>query len=295
MTQQGYFNDPVGRRLATDLDGTRAFTIPSNSNVASDQSNTLVSAANGSGGPSVGGDGGLNNSPSSTTIYFPEKRDLTHMFMNWYGGNSTFGQHYFAGCDISSDSTAPLNGTFTNVPFTVGGNDRNPYAFNHQGVIAVRFRFILQNGVGYAYWQMTALYIWGQLAAGTTPHRLEFVDANGTRLPIDFDYGDVPKGSTRIWGPGNTYNETSPVYIKNLSSQKTANSVLVAVDPVQGNEMNGVDNISTDNVTFTSTINFSSIPPNGTVGPLFVKYAPPSSTALGLKICRIKSTVASWT
>ena len=292
MTQQGFFNDPVGRRFGIDIDGTRAFTTNSGGGI-SDQSSSLLAANNGNGGPNIYGAGG--QSVTYTTIYFPEKRDLTHAYMNWYGGNSTFGHHNFAGCSISPDSTSPINGTFTGVSFGVGGDNRNPQQFSHAGVIAVRFAFDLQDGVGTAYWQITNINFWGIISPPFTPHRLEFVDAGGARLPIDFDFGDIPKGSTRIWGPGNTYNESSPVYVKNLSTQKTANNVVVAVEAVQNNEMNTVESISLDNVTFSASLAFSSIAPNNSVGPIFVKYAPPTNNTLGLKISRLKSTVASWT
>lgn len=303
--QIGYYPDPPSRRMAYDADGTRVLAVSTNLAAVTELTEGQKIAMNDEGGSRV-----QVHDHNYLTFIFPEQRNVTH-----YYAASGKGYHY-AGISSSvvqwsNDTTNGQDGNwFTIAPSWVhnsnNGNGASgpittagfPDMRTHldtmpaSGVRAIRFRsstshdYVSEN---YIY----TFHIYGHKTAGVTPHRLDFAYANGSELAQDFDFGDVPRNTEKIWSPSGTFNIGSPLYLRNRSPSKIAQDVYLTVQTLTGS-MDSDITLSKDNSSYTTQLTWTEIQPLANVGPIYVKHTTSVDEQLGLRTCRLRLAVGSW-
>lgn len=304
MAQQGFWPDPPSRRLAYDEDGTIVSMVASNFSSVSEFNTDSKKTLNDESGTYLWGDVNFY-----ITFIFPEKRDITH----YYGVvQKTYHYAGTAGGVVqwSNDTTTGMDGTWTTVASSWTLNSNNGQGANTplttpgfpdmrtqiqslpvSGIKAIRF-YVYAPG-----WQEESLlytmHLYGHKTAGETPHRVDFCYADGAELVQDFDYGDQPRGSVRIWSPTDTWNIGSGLYLRNRSPDKVANDVVISFQNLTSNMVNRLT-ISKDNISYGTQVSWTEIQPLQIVGPLYVKHDVPDSTTLGLYTSRLKLVVGEW-
>ena len=288
MAKQGWYSDPPSRKIPYDINGSTVYYNGSPLSLG-----TLTSL-NGFATSTLGGGGTYN-----CTILLPMKFDIDHVMYTTHKSDGTF--DYVFEVAWSSDTTNGSNGVWHQV------GARNDYVTRQIGSPVSYYRDpIPVSYLGLRGWRVQwtggsfnltvgAIHLWGVPSAGESPHRLEMVDQAGNLLVRDNDFGDQPRNSTRIWKPEETWNETSELYIKNLSPEKTATNVVISVD---GNTvLNGMSSyvtISRTGTTYSGSINVDEIGPGEIFGPIYVKHSTIITQALGLAHCKIKAVTANW-
>lgn len=297
MAQQGLYRDPPNRRMAYDEDGSLSLRVNPDGSITQ-LSNAQARDQNTEAYVSTYGYDSIGQAGPYFTLVFPELRDVSHSWGN-LNGNASYPVSSDSGTyQSSTNTTNGLDGTWTNLsPYTHLYEATNP-AFR-TGMVAVGssgskgFRFkgrtaSIYAGVGYCQW-----HVYGNKSAGQTPHRIDFCDSGGSELLIDFDYGDQPRSSDRIWSPSTTYNQSSALYLKNRSSTKQATSVDVTFEVITS-DFSNFETVSKDNITFGTIASYATINPLAIVGPIYVKHSPTVAATLGLKVGRLQVTVGTW-
>lgn len=292
------FSDPPGRRLAYDADGTVVTKY-----VVSSGAITELSAANKQAMNNESTDTYDVTAAGSTSVhlglYFPGLRDITDLFFS-SGGDGFYGAGSVSGIDYSTDSTNPLDGTWTNIGYSQdsGGLVVPQYrtswsAYVASGVKALRVKFSFSSpSTDHRF--VYALNAYGTRSSSDTSRQVGLVTSGGVRFTKDFDFQDRPRGSTYKWKSGTLYNQTSELYVKNFSATETANTVVVGQEALSGNMHNNI-RISLDDSTYSQTLTAATIAPGASYGPIFVRWTPPSNDTLGVQTMRIPVTVSSWT
>jgi hypothetical protein len=241
-------------------------------------------------------------------IWFPEKRDINYIYFNY--GVSSDGTASPPGAPsgfyYTTNATNPQDGTWTylsaesfftsggtNVPTTFRGSYFN---FAVTGIKAIRLADTINSNVfGSRFFTLYAWHIYGGISSGETLHRIIFCDSTGQELQRDFDYGDQPRGSTRIWSPTTTYNQGSPLYVKNISGTKIARDVTISIETALTGLMSTDILLSKDNISYGTSITFAGDnAPNALMGPIYVKHAPPVNRSFGVEASRLKAAVGQW-
>ncbi|MGH2512353.1 MAG: hypothetical protein ACRDGQ_06675 [Candidatus Limnocylindrales bacterium] len=127
---------------------------------------------------------------------------------------------------------------------------------------------------------MKLFHLYGEKAAGQTPDDLLFLDpsASDAEFSAPIDFGDRPLGTTTV----------KQFKVQNGSSTKTANGI-----NLQCNDADFA--ISTDDTTWVSTINITSLAAGVKSSLMYVRNTTPSPGApLGPRFARIVGTVSSY-
>lgn len=293
MVQQGFYTDPPSRRMAYDEDGTVMLRIidnvPSVLSLGSMQafnSENYSETFDAAPGPA-----------SYVTLIFPELRDVTHAYRNMITGansvSSSTSPWY-----VSSNTTNGVDGdwvesnSFTGIVEPTTPNYRTKIGVvGAAGVKAIKW--YADGGGGFANRHYSQWHVYGYKTAGETPHRIDFCNSAGDELIQDFDYGDQPRNSTRIWRPTETWNQSSALYLRNRSTTKVAQTVTVTMETLAG-DMFSFTTLSKDNITYGSSVTYTTIQPQQIVGPIYVKHSPSISAALTVKAGRLQVVVGTW-
>jgi len=153
-------------------------------------------------------------------IIFPVPVDLTHMFLSM---SSESGTITVSEIEASTDTNTGDDGTWvtptlgTSLPYTPPTLPGTSYRESiiqcaATGVRGIRFKVNTTYAV-----KLRCIHFYGMINVATT-QRLAFVDGSGNELTIDRDFGDKKRDGTAT---------TKQFYIKNMSSTKTANTVVV--------------------------------------------------------------------
>jgi hypothetical protein len=220
-------------------------------------------------------------------IAFPEPRDLAGFFV-WCtaSGISTY---QFT---TSTDTTDGSNGTWsTAANFSVQGavypQSRSAItSATAVGITGIRFRFA--TGGDWQQLSLGAIHLYGFTAPNLSTDRLEFWDATVDQQ-IDkaaFDFGDIAQGEV----------STKQFRIKNLSSTKTAGSVAISANNAAGGETLLADGLtfSTDGVSFTSTLNISSIAPGATTSVLYIRRTVGLTDPSSIRFARVMASPGTY-
>ena len=129
------------------------------------------------------------------------------------------------------------------------------------------------------------LHIYGAHTPGQTPDKLIFLDPDNSdneyTKPLDF--GDVPRGQT----------QKDTFKLKNNSSTFTANTISIINEDLFGGASSWYT-YSDDDVSYSSSLNISSLGPGGTQ-LTYIKQVVPDAQVVGVYVSRTRATVASWT
>jgi hypothetical protein len=195
----------------------------------------------------------------------------------------------------SLDSTNGSNGTFTNTGWTTQ-NSTNPFDIKNNKLATsltnvTWLRLYMQTGGS----SSPATYIrnmnlYGYPTAGLPTQRLEFWQpvTNAEASPALFDYAEIPQSSTN----------TKQFRVKNMHSTLTANSIVVTAADVMKDAAVALGSqiqVSTDNVTFTSTVNIGNLAA-GAISPiLYHRWNPAANATLSMWSARVSAVAGSWT
>lgn len=298
MAQQGFYTDPPARRMAYDDDGSVLIHVTSNGTVVevSDAQRQMLNDID-QGTPSEFS-WGQNQENGYLVLIFPELRDVTAFYVN-----ATQGQFYRSvpsQWEFSANTTTGKDGTWSFGPVFTAASElpdpayRNPTSLGAAGVKAVRF-FMSENSTTVLA-GIQNLHLYGNKSAGQTPHRIEFVDASGVELGRDLDFGDVPRDTENVWDTVTTFNQSSGLYLKNISPNQQANTVVLSVEQTATDaEMMNEIQMSKDGISYYASLTWTNIQPSTVVGPVYIKYTTTTTSDFGLEQCRLQVDVASWT
>lgn len=228
------------------------------------------------------GAGAIGNTGLTTWLFFPEQREVTALyFTGEVGSGHTTSAFTLAG---SNDTTNGLDGTWETATLPGGAPSYvNNFSWR-AGIKAVSFTGAKRTiRIAYSVTgdQVSVLHVYGQKAAGQTPDDILFLDglASYAEFAAPEDFGDVPLATSSV----RTFK------VKNASATHTANTI-----NLQCNDADFA--ISTDNVTWVTTINISSLAAGASSAVLYVRNTSPAiGDLLGPRFARIIATVASYT
>jgi hypothetical protein len=299
MTQIGFYPDTFGRRMGYDADGTIGGQYTRSNQTFSQWSAGTLAELNDEDSGQVLVFDGFAGAPTffyqGPLLIFPELRDIAGYVMSW----SPISYQNLRDFEYSSDTTNGIDGTWTlATPFSVVTHSSTIYrttitACPLSNVKAIRWTFGSGGNAASDAVYLQALHIYGMKTAGQTPHRIDFTYTDGSELAQDFDYGDQPRGSERIWTPAETWNIGSPLYLRNRSPEKIATEVVLTIQSLTGTMVNNLS-LSKDNISYANQLSWTDIQPLQKVGPIFVKHNVLVGTTLGLYTARLKVAVGEW-
>lgn len=269
----GFYTDVPANRFAYHLDGTKIFMI--------DSANTLTEIT-AQATLFNDEDADYHQTSGQTVLFiFPELRDLSAYYFDDYWGVTP------QTLQVSSDTTTGLDGTWTTVvnPWSrqVAVNPIPTYRTAINTAVAGSIKGIKFN-FNSSTIRIATIHLYGSIPTTSNPNRLIFwepVNNNATGGAY-FDWGDVVQGSS----------QTKSFRIKNNSSTQTANSVAIST----GAETFGMAlQFSTDNATFTASINIGNLAPGALSNVLYVKRAVPVGEPLQVQTSYLKAHANSWT
>lgn len=286
----GNYPDPLGWRMAYDIDGTQVYTIDASNNVVAVSSANIIKLNN-ENDDGVSGMGNL-----ALFFYFPEKRD----FVGW----SAFGlidqlfddlpPNY--GVFASTNTTNGVDGTWTTVAAkqswtsdaTPGVSPKyrtNTHAISAAGIKGLKFGPFTAGDYGFT---LASVHLYGSITSGENPDRLElWHPTNDERLPaVSLDLGNVPRSSSA----------DITFRVKNLSATKTANSVTCLMDALSDTSPSvpGQFTLSSGG-SFGATCSAGTLAPGAISGTLTLRRVTPSNATLSLWTFRLHADATSWT
>lgn len=285
----GNYPDAPSWRMAYDRDGTQVYTI-SSSNAITALTSGQIAALNNEDEDSVMI---VGTSSSATLLFvFPELRDLDGYFYRNLTGTA-FDAPTLA-IATSVDTTNGIDGTWSTIStgVMVKGSVKPAY---RSGIVsttalAVRaVRFYAANTYTSAYFQPSAVHLYGEPAPGENPNRLALwhptLDQRVT--PAYFDWGNVPRSSSA----DRTFR------VKNLSGAQTANSVRVAMESLTDGSPSvpGWHSVSSDGSTFLAQVNIGALSPGAISPVLTLRRITPSNAALSVWSFRVFAESTTWT
>ena len=286
--------DERADRIEYDLDGTLIY-YHSGSFTYPDPLTTLFSNAqlrqlNDSNNVDVVISGGAN-SVQKFMIVFAEPMTIT----GYYLGAHCTGGGAAAWINYSTNSTNGVDGTWLSTGWTYfNSGDPNYMKNNVLATNLTNVKYII------GYWQTGAssspstslrnIQIYGYPTAGKPTRRLEFwhptTDAEASAAL--FDYAEQPQGAT----VGKTFR------VKNMSATETANAIVVSAGEVMKDATPTLAtqvSVSTDDITYTSTINIGNLAPGAISPVLYHRWAIPSNAQFLLQSLRVSAIAGSWT
>lgn len=289
------------RRMGYDNDGTVVVTSgqnqPYTSGASSYPSGAQVIALNGLGVLTPSSYAPIGNVGGSDGFgwwwFFPEQREVSAAFVGLLvtaNGTPWLSQAVLEG---SNDTTNGLDGSWETASTTLFGANQVTTAGSidawRSGIKAVSFtgpkqviriRGVTSGQVGSSI-SGTVIHLYGSKASGQTPDDILFLNGNASFAEFisPMDFGDRPLGTTAVW----TFK------VKNASPTHTANTI-----NIQCNDADFA--ISSDGVTYGTTINITSLASGASSGTLYCRDTTPNpGAALGPRFARIITTVASYT
>ena len=230
---------------------------------------------------------GISASAVAVWFFFPESREVTAhaaMISSTTVGDGTV-LDTIAG---SADTTNGVDGTWEVATLTGGyGSTSSSLDGWRRYIKPISFtgpKRVVRIGVSYGGnpgVTVVLFHLYGEKAAGQTPHDLIFInhqDTPGVEYTAPQDFGDRPLGTTT----------THEFRVKNASATLTANSI-----NLQCNDTDFA--ISTDGSTWVATINIASLAAGAESATMYVRCTTPNPGALlGPRFARIIAIVGSW-
>jgi hypothetical protein len=283
----GTFPDVPGHRFMYDQDGSIFLNSPVSATSPLTVADPLVindeDMADTIGNPS--GNGGYRD----FYVIFPEARSLSGMFVSWQ--NSATLQYSY-----SLDTTDGTDGSWTAFASLTGfSSSLNPsmrtgiQPLSHANVTGVRIRLTSVGSSNTTYLQVWHIY--GTIPITANPERLEFWQPTADSIldKAGLDFGDMPLGSVK----------TKQLRVKNLSSTKTATSVVVSANNLSGGTANdamvsGLQFSLDDGATWGTTVTIPTIAPGGISGVVSVRRTLLLSEAVTPRVARVMAIPSAY-
>lgn len=276
----GFYPDVPANRFAYHLDGTTVLLRDGSNNLY----NMTSSAANINDEDFATGYN-VDSGKNGIIFMFPELRNVQGYLFSQSTNSSWLSSLTL---ESSTDTTSGIDGTWTMVanPFQMLTNTLVPQyrqsinAISANLVKALRFNFTEGSGTN----EIRGLHLYGSIPVTENPDRLIFwepVNNNETPGPY-FDWGDIPLSTAA----------TKQFRIKNNSATLTANSIAVSAGPLT---YTMALQFSTDNVSFSSSINIGNLVPGATSSILYVKRTVPGGESLRVQAIVLSAVASSWT
>lgn len=221
-------------------------------------------------------------------FFFPEQREVTGAYYGCASPGTYSGSGGITSLEGSNDTTNGVDGTWETASWPGGqafgdqpsldGWRRNIKAVSFTGgKRTIRIGLAAGGFMG----ELRAVHLYGEKYAGQTPDDLIFIDHDttpGVEYQAPEDFGDRPLGTTVV----------RQFRVKNASATKTANAI-----NLQCNDSDFA--ISTDGVTWVTTINISSLAAGAESATLYVRCTTPApGNILGPRFAEIVAIVGSW-
>lgn len=275
----GTYADVPGYRFAYDQDGTSVIRYVSD--VGTTQSIGTLQKLNSDAIASSITAVGLHH----LVFLFPEKRDLSGIFINSTGDNFLNGT-----LDWSSDTTNGIDGTWNNILNTISNSQRSASKTIFRSAItplavssAVSLRF---SNVSVGYTSYSNVQIYGSIATIDSPDRLRIVDLSGDDIAAQLDFGDIRQRN----------NVTKQFKVVNNSSAMTANNITISFDaPTNANpSLIGQYQLSTDNTAFANAINIGTLAPGASSAALYLRDTISATAQLSVWSLRLIASANTW-
>jgi len=316
MTQEGFYTDPPSRRMGFDQDGTVVLYVNQNGADIYELDVTEKQALNDETGETLfladdRGDIGVSDI-YDIVFMFPEKRSVSQIWTVVRRHGAPQQNPEGIGIYWSDDSTNGVDGTWVQSASAFEtwssetANGGNPYTAaapeyreNLENVSidsakCVKFRFRCTGKGWFGDNRFYAFHLYGLKTPGETPHRIDFVNAAGSEFSQDFDFGDQPRGTERIWNPEDGFNLAQPLFLRNRSPEKVAYNVVLSMQAFT-KDMHTRLRLSADNgVSWSTTLEFTEIQPLDKTGVIWVRHEVEDDADLGLYAARLKIDVGSW-
>lgn len=294
----GVYTDIPGTRFALDQDGTilkwRDYTTSTTwADISASLSETQkVNTANYIDIATPSG-----NDFVQFVVAFPEARTISGIFLHggWSATNITTQSPAW---EYSTDTTDGTDGTWaaTTVTFTnygqhdQGSDNPKPYYRSDIATLALsNVKGLRMRWNGAANWSSNArifvLHIYGS-RPNTGVDRLDFwhptTDQEIGAAALDF--GDMTQGTSA----------TRQFRLKNLSGTLTANTITVQVSDLLPEYSGTGVQLSTDNVTFQSSVSIGNLAPGVISSVLYVKRTVAATETTTQRQARLLANAASW-
>lgn len=236
-------------------------------------------------------DAGSNIPYRAMWVFFPEQREVTEVFLGTLSTITVQGT-LVSSIQGSTDTTNGVDGTWQTATLSspVGSGPQSLDSWrawfgsvSFTGPVSA-IRIGLNWGIGNPstvnHVNVAILHLYGTKGAGQTPDDIIYLDGQHAYAAFTTveDFGNVPLGTTTV----RTFK------VQNSSATKTANSI-----NLQCNDADFA--ISTDSVTWVTTINIASLAAGASSAVLYVRNTSPSPGGrLGPRFARIVTTVGSW-
>ena len=301
----GSYPDVPGRRMAWDADGTILFyqNVPSlgsrNLDGAWGTSTTPWNEVANDESDSNHGWEAIVGSSVGYAIFcwiFPETRDVYGLFGAAEAGY--LGAGGLRDAETSTNTTNGIDGDWSEIISSGSGEiwyslqDSWPDRWRND----IDSSFGTASGVrGLEAWlqgrdatYLKSFHIYGEIAAGQTPHRLLFIDtATGLEFAGPIDWGDVPRGTV--------HDRT--LWVKNNSSILTATNVTLSFEDLYLGSSTWYT-IKETSGSFATTLDIDEILPAATypVAPsrITVRATVAIDEDLGTHAARLKAVTSTW-
>jgi hypothetical protein len=282
---------PPARRLAYDRDNTQAVKWVDATDGVTDLSAGDIQILNDEAQDSINLFGGFDQFDVAfyVAFLFPQPFKLLDAWINMYetlnGGSMT------VTIEHSDDTTNGRDGTWvttSSVSPQVSVASRPGYRSNISsvgaGVAHAGYRIKLQYGFGGSHiltnLGLINVHLYGP-EHGPTDRLSFWHPVTNAELTPDFDFTDIARGATTVL----------QFRVKNVSPSKTAHSITVETGegPSHGNSSTYTE-VSTDNITYSSSINIGNLGPGSISSILYLRSEPPTNAELGPQTFRLTPT-----
>lgn len=296
----GVYADIPGTRFALDQDGSvmkwRNFTT---SSAWTDVSGSLVETQK----VTTANYAAVGSNPATANhhqvaIAFPEARSINGIYAH-LGFNVATVTPQNLTWEYSTDTTDGTDGNWSTFTVTFNalashdevGDSSKPYyrsdvaTVSLSNVKGIRVRWNGNNGSTWDY-RIYVLHIYGSRPI-TGVDRLAFWNpsTDNALTAAYLDFGDIAQGTS----------VTRQFRIKNISGSLTANSISIAVSDLLPEYGSGGIEVSSDNVTYASSINIGNLASGVISSVLYVRRTVPGAETTTQRHARLLANAASWT
>lgn len=228
---------------------------------------------------------------------FPEPRTINGIYAHFGTNDGGQGVVNFT-WEYSTDTSDGTDGTWTTFTATFNnfgqhdqiGDSSKPYyrsdiaAVSLANVKGLRVRFNCTYPWNQTF-RMFVVHIYGSRPLSGVD-RLSFWNPSSDQAltAAYLDFGDIAQGST----------QTRQFRIKNISGSLTANNITIAVSDILPEYTGTGIQLSTDNVTYQSSIGIGNLAPGAISSTLYVRRAVPVAETPTQRNARLLANAATW-
>lgn len=296
----GLYADIPGTRFALDQDGSvvkwRNYTTLG---AWTDTTASIAEAQKVNTANYVDMNVGNDSTVLQVAVAFPEARSIAGIFTHFGFSNNVSNATTNLVYEYSTDTTDGTDGTWTSftVTYTSLANhcnlNHNPKPYYRSDIVTlslnnvkgIRIRWSGTYGSGMSH-RMFVYHIYGSRPTASVD-RLAFWNPSTDQAigVAALDFGDIAQGTS----------VTRQFRVKNLSGSLTANNITVQVSDILPDYTGTGVQVSTDNSTYTSSINIGNLASGTISATLYVRRTVPGAETPTQRNARLLANAASWT